>query len=157
MNHRYLNWNDIEGYIDNIVNSHDSILDINCIVSVGRGGMIPSRLLADRIGVSDVYMFICKSYNKYVRGKIKSEPFNHIIEKKNVLLVDDIVDSGITFTYAYNELMKRNPYYIKTLALLTKETTESHMRASYNGEIIKEENCNDWIVFPWEKQEIKRG
>ena len=48
------------------------------------------------------------------------------IEGKHVLLVEDIVDTGLTLTNILNRLSKRNPASIKLASLLFKEARNEH-------------------------------
>ncbi|QSF13723.1 hypoxanthine phosphoribosyltransferase [Mycoplasma sp. Mirounga ES2805-ORL] len=54
--------------------------------------------------------------------KIVLDPFGSI-ENKDVLIVEDIVDSGITLDKIKKMFLKRNPNSVKILALLNKPVT----------------------------------
>ena len=43
------------------------------------------------------------------------------IENKNVIIIEDIVDSGLTLNYLYNYLSKKNPKNLKICVLLDKK------------------------------------
>ncbi len=56
------------------------------------------------------------------------------IENKNVLIVEDIVDTGRTLTYLKEYLRKRNPKSIKICTMLDKkERREFELEADYVG------------------------
>jgi hypoxanthine phosphoribosyltransferase len=56
------------------------------------------------------------------------------IEGRNVLIVEDIVDSGLTLNYLMRTLSARNPASLEVCALLTKpERREVELRARYIG------------------------
>ena len=56
------------------------------------------------------------------------------IQGKHVLLVEDIVDSGLTVSYLLTSLKTRKPASIKTVALLVKpENIETDVEVEYTG------------------------
>lgn len=56
------------------------------------------------------------------------------IENKHVLIVEDIVDSGLTLSYLADYLRKRNPASLKICALLNKpERRTSKVKIDYLG------------------------
>lgn len=48
------------------------------------------------------------------------------LEGKNVLLVEDIVDSGLTLSAVKDLLLSRNPQSLRIVALIEKETNRRH-------------------------------
>ncbi len=56
------------------------------------------------------------------------------IERKNVLIVEDIIDTGLTLHYLYDNLKSRNPESLKICTLLDKpERREIDISADYVG------------------------
>ena len=56
------------------------------------------------------------------------------IEGKNVIIVEDIIDSGITLNYLYNYLNKKNPKTLKICVLLDKkERRVKPIKVDYTG------------------------
>ena len=151
MNYVKLTWSDIEKYCNDIATKiRISQFHPDVIIALGRGGMIPARLLSDILGVSTVYLFGIKLYTGVgVRGdKVSVEPFSHIIEKKKILLLDDILDSGITIEKTLEVLKKKRPEAIKVATLLCKKNRNN--KPSYFASDAEEDT---WIVFPWERIE----
>ena len=66
------------------------------------------------------------------------------LEGRHVLLVEDIVDSGLTLAYLRRMLSARNPASLEVCALLARETTSPLERSSlrYVGFTISK----DWVV-----------
>ena len=65
------------------------------------------------------------------------------IDGKDVLIVEDILDSGITLSHIKNMLMSRNPNSIKICTLLDKETgRKNDIVADYYGTKIE----NQFVV-----------
>lgn len=58
----------------------------------------------------------------------------------DILLVEDILDSGITLAYLKNVLLDRNAASIKVCALLDKpENRQADIKADYVGKVIPDE------------------
>lgn len=56
------------------------------------------------------------------------------IEGKDVLIIEDIIDTGLTLHYLYDNLQSRNPNSLKICTLLDKpERREIEMNADYVG------------------------
>lgn len=87
------------------------------------------RLTCEFLGVS--------SYaNKMVSsGEVKiTLDINEPLENKHVLVVEDIVDSGLTLSYIMNSLRARKPASIKTCSLLFKpESLKTDIGVDYVG------------------------
>ncbi|NDF29347.1 MAG: phosphoribosyltransferase [Nitrososphaeria archaeon] len=75
----YKNWSEIESAVTKLVQKlEDKKLQFKTISTISRGGLVPARLLADRLGIKQII----------VDGE--SIP-------SDSLFVDDIYDSGETF------------------------------------------------------------
>ena len=146
-----LSWNCVEKYINTI--STEVIarnFDVDCIISIGRGGMIPSRLLADKLNVKEIYIIQATNYVGFKKtASPKVEIFSHHIVGKNVLLVDDIMDSGDTVNAVLDRLQRNNANRIMATTLVVRHTVQT--KPSMYG---KEITNDDWIVFPWETSEF---
>ncbi|MDE3073928.1 MAG: hypoxanthine phosphoribosyltransferase, partial [Chloroflexota bacterium] len=56
------------------------------------------------------------------------------IENRHVLLVEDVIDSGLTVAYVLDMLRRRRPASLKVCALLVKEqAAAAGLRADYLG------------------------
>lgn len=77
------------------------------------------------------------------------------LEGKNVLLVEDIVDSGLTMTYLKTCLLARQPKKLKTVSLLVKpDAMKSDVHLDYFGFEIK----NEFVVgYGLDYQELYRN
>lgn len=60
--------------------------------------------------------------NRESTGKIDFNlDISQNIENKNVIIIEDIIDSGITLNYLYNYLKEKNPKSLKICVLLDKK------------------------------------
>ena len=149
---RRLSWNCVEKYIEEMASEVvDRQFKVDGIISIGRGGMIPSRLLADKLGIKDIFIIQATNYIGYKKSDMPIvEIFSHNIEGKNILLVDDIMDSGDTVTAVLSGLRRNKANRIMVATLTVRHTAPN--KPSIYGKEIKND---DWIVFPWETFEFK--
>ena len=87
------------------------------LICVLKGSVFFTCELAKRITVPVTMDFMsCSSYG----NDIKSSGVVKIVEGKNVLVVEDIIDSGRTLSYLLDILEKRNPKSMRLCTLLDK-------------------------------------
>ena len=74
-------------------------------------------------------------------GAVKlTKDLDQTIENAHVLLVEDIVDTGLTLNYLVNSLQQRKPRSIRVVALLDKpERRQRPVKVSYVGFEIPDE------------------
>ena len=61
------------------------------------------------------------------------------IAGKNVLIVEDIIDSGLTLSYLKEYLAKRNPKSIKIVTMLSKPARrKADIEADYTGFVVED-------------------
>ncbi|WP_117354126.1 phosphoribosyltransferase family protein [Acidilobus sp. 7A] len=124
----------------------------DAIVCIMRGGLIPGRLLADRLGIDDIGTIEVKLYispGQRMERPFLRQPLTLPIKDRKVLLVDDVSDSGLTLQFAVQALSLYMPSDIRTAALYVKPWTK--LVPDYYAEQV-----NKWIIFPWEVGEFKR-
>ena len=110
-----------------------------------RGGLVPAVSLSHRYNAK-LYCL-----NISLRdGKASSAGFDwRRLEKyKNILIVDDINDSGATLWEVANQIYGRMISKPKFATLVSKETSEFD-NLIFGDKINKTEE-DDWVVFPWE-------
>lgn len=116
------------------------------IVAIARGGYVPARSLSDFLMVSDLYSFQVTHWGmtaqKDPSARLHS-PLKADIAKKNVLLVDDLSDTGQSFTLARDHLFKQKPKKLKTAALFVLENS------SFVPDYYASKQPWKWFVFPW--------
>ena len=65
------------------------------------------------------------SYKGKKRVEIKSLPFDINIQNQNILIIDDICDTGNTLSYVTDLINKNNPKSVRTSVLLKKKIKNS--------------------------------
>lgn len=93
-------------------------------VGILKGGVIFLADLARAIKVPVTFDFIAaSSYGASTEhsGVVRIlKDLEHDIQGRDVLIVEDIVDSGLTLHYLYHNLLARGPRSLKVVALLDK-------------------------------------
>jgi len=116
------------------------------IVGLARGGWVLARVLCDLIGVKDLVSLKVEHWGVTATpdGKAKLKyPLNVDLTEKNVLVVDDITDTGESMHVTVEYLKSLKPSEIKTAAL--RHITSSKFMPDYFGEEISWR----WVIFPW--------
>ena len=114
------------------------------LICILKGGVFFMCELAKRITVPVSMDFMCVS--SYGDGTTSSgvvriaKDLDEAIEGKDVLIVEDIIDSGRTLYYLIDILKKRNPKSIHLCTLLDKpERRERDVKVDYVGFEIPDE------------------
>jgi len=121
----------------------------NTIIGIAKGGTIPTRILSDLLKNPPTTTITITSYTTIAQTNTQptlKQPLNTPINNQNILLVDDISDTGQTLKIAKQHLTEKGAKTIKTATLYTKTTTQT--QPDYT-----EKTTNNWIIFPWEIKE----
>jgi xanthine phosphoribosyltransferase len=90
------------------------------------------------------------------------DAFGHEMEQpKNILIVDDINDTGATLNYIREDwssgCFPDNPRWtevwgsnVRVAVLVDNESSKSEIPVSYSAVDINKAEQDSWIVFPWE-------
>lgn len=116
------------------------------IIGIARGGWIPGRLLADFLHLKETVNIKVEAYEVIGETEVEAsitQDINVNIEGKNVLVVDDIADSGESLAAVHGSLLKRNPLSVKTTTIYYKP------RSTIKPDFFAEETTA-WVIFPWE-------
>jgi hypoxanthine phosphoribosyltransferase len=122
------------------------------LVAIAKGGLVPGRILADFLSVDDMGFIEVKFYKTIgVRGE---KPYIKLailppITAKNILVVDDVVDSGRTMQLVVEYLSSYKVKSTRTMTIYIKPWS------SYTPDYYYEQTTK-WIVFPWEICEAVR-
>jgi hypoxanthine phosphoribosyltransferase len=119
----------------------------NIIVGIGKGGLVPGIILAETFECT-LLNYGLRSYEGQNSSKIiEYQPIQNFDAMKdaNVLIVDDIADTGNTFEHVVSQFKKNNCKNITTASVFYKP------KSKFKPDCIAREMENDiWIVQPWE-------
>ena len=148
-----VSWDEIDRIVDEVAERiARSGFKPDLIIGIIRGGLIPARLLSDRLNIDEILFLEIKLYEGIgVRGRrpYLKQPLIGDIKGRRVLLVDDISDTGMTLQLAQEVVALYLPKEVRTATLYIKPWTS--LVPDYYGETTEK-----WVVFPWERREYER-
>lgn len=119
--------------------------DIDFVVGIARGGVYPAFSMANKLNFKSDSIRVASynDVNNKEEVKILQGPCMDL-NYSNLLLIDDISDTGETFIAAIKYLKKKyNPSKIYSASLLVKPWTK------FLPDVYLE-STDKWVVFPWE-------
>jgi hypoxanthine phosphoribosyltransferase len=125
------------------------------VVAIARGGYVPARILCDFL---DVKTLASIRIEHYLHGASKqkmarlTDPLGIDIKGKNVLLVDDVNDTGDTLELAVHHLKDFLPKDVR-VAVLNQKMTSDFRPEYFSHRIIKWR----WLLYPWAVMEEISG
>jgi len=142
----HFSWSEYFDLLESLKKQINSDYKPDVIVSIGKGGSIPGVILAEHYNTLNLNLGL-RSYTEFSRNEIEEyqDVPSKTIEKQNVLLIDDLADSGETFKHAAKKLRQNLCKNLKTACLFLK--TASDYTPNYYARTI---SSDIWIVQPWE-------
>jgi hypothetical protein len=130
---QYVSWSEIDSLIELLSNFIlKSKKEFSSISTISRGGLIPSRLLADHLGIEKIF----------VDEKIISS---------DSIFVDDIFDTGSAFENVISKTDKPSKLVFATLfARRGKKYPSNLLYATAT-------NNDAYVIFPWDTLEFQRS
>jgi len=127
--------------------THDYAGESLLLVGVLKGAAVFLSDLARAIEVDASFDFISvASYKDGTRssGEVRlQKDLDESIEGRNVLLVEDILDTGLTLNYLYQLLLARKPKSLKVAALLDKPSRRTR---PFQADYVGFEVANQFVV-----------
>ena len=127
--------------------SHDFAGEPVVLIGVLKGATIFLADLARSLTLDATFDFIAvSSYGnaKQQSGEVKlMKDVDHSMEGKNIILVEDILDTGLTLTYLKNLLLAHRPKALKIAALLDKT---SRRQQPIHGDYVGFEIPDEFVV-----------
>ena len=105
----------------NELNTHYENKEV-IIIAILKGAVLFLQDLHDHLDFKNNIEYVdISSYKGKKRGEIKSLPFEINIQNQNILIIDDICDTGNTLSYITDLINKNNPKSVRTSVLLKKK------------------------------------
>jgi hypoxanthine phosphoribosyltransferase len=118
------------------------------VVALARGGWFAGRCLCDFLGLDDLTSLKMEHYvgtgEKADEPQVRYPMPDGSVEGKNVLVIDDIADTGGSIRRAHEYVSERNPASVRTATLQLLQTSE--FEPEFVGERLEEWT---WVVYPW--------
>ena len=126
---QHVSWSEIDSLIEQLSNLIlKSKKKFSSITTLSRGGLVPSRLLADHLGIEKIFV-------------------DEKVIPVNSLVVDDIFDSGKTFDRVISKSEDSSKLLYATL--FVRRGKKLPPQLIYG----KETDDDGYVVFPWDKIE----
>ena len=128
-----VSWNDIENLILSLSNEILKLpRSFSSITTLSRGGLIPSRLLADILDIKKIHV-------------------DQIIVSSDSLFVDDIFDTGRSFDDVLLRVDDSSKFIFATLF--------ARRGMKYPDQLIygKQTLDDSYVIFPWDKIEYEKS
>jgi len=125
------------------------------VIAIGRGGFVPARIICDYLLMTNLTTIRIEHWgmaaSKYPEAIVRF-PLSVDVAGKDLLVIDDITDTGETLAVARKYLAHQKPGEVR-LGVLQHETT-SRIQPDYYAELITDWR---WIVYPWAMHEDLTG
>ncbi len=147
--HHDITWETISSLACTLALQLEEKDDFDTIICIGRGGMVPARLLSERLDVPDIQICKCSSYVGVCKqAEVKIEDTLKNLKGKIVLVVDDCMTSGKTIDAVYKLLVNKKVERVYIAVLYKNIHANGYpvtFAAAYDAN-------KEWLVFPWENR-----
>ena len=179
----YYSWQDVDHAVDNIIlQMYNDMWRPDYIVGITRGGNVPATILSNRLNIRCEALKVKLRDNKDGEGSesnwwMSEEAFGvndatktgvtgarwDLTQRKNILIVDDINDTGATFNWIKNDwqasCFPNEKYAWETVwsnnvrfAVITENESSDFNQVQYSHHGINKMEEDVWLVYPWENQ-----
>ncbi len=108
-----------------------------CVIGILKGSFVfyADLIRAIDLDVHSDFIGISSYQGSVSTGEVKlTLDLTKPIENKNVLIVEDIIDTGLSMSYLLNNLSSRNPKSLKVASLLVKpKSMKKEIKVDYSG------------------------
>jgi hypoxanthine phosphoribosyltransferase len=122
------------------------------IVGISRGGWPPARVMSDLLGNTKLANVAVEFYTGIAETAdepVLTQPVSMAVNGSDVLLFDDVADTGKSLRLAKDHLLTSGAKSVKTAVIYYKPWS-AIMPDYYDME------TRSWVVFPWERKETVR-
>jgi hypoxanthine phosphoribosyltransferase len=123
------------------------------IVGISRGGWPPARVMSDLLGNTKLANVTVEFYVGVAKPSDEpfiTQPVSLSVEGKNVMLFDDVADTGKSLRLVKDHLLINGAKSVKMATIFYKPW--SVVEPDYY-----ETKTRSWVVFPWERKETIRS
>lgn len=147
------------------------------IVGLTRGGLIPAVIMSNMLDIPmhtlkvnlrdhadspESNLWMAEHAFGYVDNGLKEEPRWSKDNQKNILILDDINDTGATLDWIIQDwqssCLPDNPHWdnvwghnVRFAVCIDNLSSAFSRTVSYSAEEINKHEKDVWIVYPWEK------
>ena len=162
----YYTWQDVEHQTQEILRQiQASDWRPDYVVGLTRGGLVPANLISQYLGCRMETLKVSLRDDTECESNLwmAEDAFGHEMERpKNILIVDDINDTGATLNYIHQDwpsgCLPDHARWsavwgtnVRVAVLVDNESSKSEVPISYSAVDINKAEQDSWIVFPWEE------
>lgn len=173
----YYDWHDVESQTQSILQKlHLDCWQPDYVVGITRGGAVPAILISQYLNIpmhtlkvnlrdhvnSESNLWMAEDAFGYVFKELRGESGTEVdpAVRKNILIVDDINDSGATIKWIQQDWQAGclpnhsawSAIWHNTTRFATLINNESSLsQVDYHAVNINKMEEDVWIVFPWEQ------
>ena len=152
----YYSWQDIEDMTADII--QQIVVDKNnfkpdYVVGLTRGGLIPSTMISHYFQVP-MHTLEIKLRDHATVPESNKWMAQDALNGKNILIVDDINDTGETLSWIKQDWEKSGKVNWESnvrFAVLIENEPSQFGRVNYVSKSINKNENPQWIVYPWEE------
>jgi hypoxanthine phosphoribosyltransferase len=169
----YYTWQDVEKQTQEILRQlqRDAWMP-DYVVGLTRGGLVPANLISQYLEVPmETLKVSLRDDNSQPESNLwmAEDAYGYTIHdpmcngdgRKNILIVDDINDSGATLNWIKQDWMSSCmpvdsrwdhvwSNNVRVAVLVDNEASTSELNVSYSAVDLNKAEEDSWIVFPWE-------
>jgi hypoxanthine phosphoribosyltransferase len=168
----YHTWQDIEGQTQEILRQiQASDWRPDYVVGLTRGGLVPANLISQYLEcrMETLKVSLRDGAEQETNCWMAEDAFGYAGDgdtpsadhRKNILIVDDINDTGATLNWIRQDWMSScfatSPVWegiwghnVRVACLYDNESSDSELDVQYSAVDINKADKDVWIVFPWE-------
>ena len=154
----YYSWQDVENMCSSIVlQMYNNNWRPDYIVGLTRGGNIPATIISNMLDIP------CEAMKVSFRNDDRVDKdfwLSELVQEKNILIVDDINDTGATFNWIMQDwpagCLPDDPHWKDIwahnvrFATLTENLASDFSNVSYTCHEVNKAEEDVWLVYPWE-------
>jgi len=122
-------------------------VNFDIVLGISRGSLPPARMICDFLNIKTLTSIQIRHYTGGGEAKENvtiTDSSNVDLDGKNILIVDDVNDSGKTLEAAHKHASSANASLVKTAVLHEKERTS--FKADYTGSDL---SGWKWLIYQW--------
>ena len=160
----YHTWQDVEQQTQEILRQITlSDWRPDYVVGLTRGGLVPANLISQYLDcrMETLKVSLRDGEQQETNCWMAEDAFGYESTRKNILIVDDINDTGATLNWIREDWMSScfatSPVWegiwgqnVRVACLYDNESSKSELATDYSAVTINKANEDCWIVFPWE-------